>query len=54
MAMREPLNIQLASWFTYSDGQRICEWCHGAGLFDTKGKAKPAWKKYVSVTGGQP
>jgi len=53
-AMREPLNIQLASWFTYSDGQRICEWCHGAGLFDTKGKAKPAWKKYVSVTGGQP
>ncbi len=50
---REPLNIELASWFTYLDGQRICKWCRGAGLFKKNGKPKPAWKKYVSVTGGQ-
>jgi hypothetical protein len=52
--LRDSLKIQLVSWFTYLDGQRICAWCHGSGLFDKKGKAKPAWRKYVSITGGQP
>ena len=52
-AERVRLNIRLASWFTYLDGVPLCEWCHGAGLFDAEGNAKPAWKKYVDVTGGQ-
>jgi hypothetical protein len=53
-AIRDRLNIRLASWFTYQDPNfKICEWCHGAGLFDNKGKAKPAWRKYLTVTGGQ-
>ena len=53
-AVRGTLNIRLASWFTYQDPNfKICEWCHGAGLFDNKGNAKPAWKKYVGVTGGR-
>ncbi len=51
---REPLKIELASWFTYLDGQRICRWCRGSGLFKKNGKPKPAWKSFVSLTGGQP
>ena len=52
-ALREPLNIRLASWFTYLDGSTLCDWCRGAGLFKRNGKPKPAWKKYVRVTGGR-
>jgi hypothetical protein len=52
-ADRAALNIRLASWYTYLDGLPQCDWCHGAGLFDANGRAKPAWKKYVAVTGGQ-
>jgi len=53
-AARDALNIKLASWFTYQDPNfKICDWCHGAGLFSKKGKPKPAWKKYVRVTGGR-
>lgn len=53
-ALRQTLNLRLASWFTYQDPRiKICDWCHGAGLFNKKGKPKPAWKKYVRVTGGR-
>jgi polysaccharide biosynthesis protein PslG len=53
-AARDTLNIRLASWFTYKDpATNLCKWCHGAGLFDKHDKARPAWKKYVGITGGQ-
>lgn len=52
-ALREQLNISSVSWFTYKDiTYRLCDWCWGAGLFSKKGKAKPAWKRYVRVTHG--
>jgi hypothetical protein len=53
-ASRDALNIELASWFTYRDPARnVCDWCRGAGLFNKRGKARPAWRKYLRVTGGQ-
>lgn len=53
-SLRHGLNIKLASWFTYQDPRvNICDWCRGAGLFTKRGKPKPAWKKFVRVTGGQ-
>lgn len=46
-ALRESLNISSVSWFTYKDiSFKLCDWCWGAGLFDRKGRSKPAWKKY--------
>jgi polysaccharide biosynthesis protein PslG len=51
---RDTLNIRLASWFTYRDpATDSCGWCHGAGLFDNRDKARPAWRKYLGITGGQ-
>lgn len=54
-AMRVRFGIKLAEWFRYSDGpfSGYCKWCPGAGLFDKKERPKPAWKKYVKVTGGK-
>ncbi|MGH2961133.1 MAG: hypothetical protein ACRDL3_02920 [Solirubrobacterales bacterium] len=54
-AMRGAYGIRLASWFTYQDAQfdEYCDWCRGAGLLDKKKKPKPAWKKYLKITGGQ-
>jgi hypothetical protein len=52
-ALRETLNIESVSWFTYKDiNYGLCDWCWGAGLFNSKGKPKRAWNKYVQVTGG--
>lgn len=53
--LRGKLGIEMASWFTYKDDWdlKYCVWCHGAGLFNRKGKPKPAWKRYVKITGGR-
>jgi hypothetical protein len=54
-SQRAALGLRLASWFTYRDAPFAgCDWCGGAGMLDGKLEPKPAWKKYVKVTGGQP
>jgi hypothetical protein len=53
-SLRNSLGIKLASWFAYKDAATsLCVWCHGTGLFDNEDRPKPAWRKYVGVTGGQ-
>jgi polysaccharide biosynthesis protein PslG len=54
-AMRGAYGIRLASWFTYEDAEfeDYCDWCPGAGLLDKKEKPKPAWRRYLRITGGQ-
>lgn len=50
-------NIHGVFWFTFQDyaGDPVCNWCPKAGLFNRKGKPKPAfeaWKKLVDRSTG--
>jgi hypothetical protein len=41
-------------WFTWSDADGGCGFCHSAGLLTEKRKAKPAWYRFNAWTGGDP
>ena len=50
-------NIGSIIWYAWADADHKvpgCEFCNTAGLFTLKGKAKPAWKALVKITGGSP
>ena len=41
-------------WFTWTDEGGTCVFCRSAGLLTEDRKAKPAWYRFVSWTGGDP
>lgn len=53
---RKKWKIGGVMWYTWRDLNPVgapCDWCASAGLFGQNGFApKPAWKKYVRLTGG--
>ncbi|MBV9213724.1 MAG: hypothetical protein JOZ25_08780 [Actinobacteria bacterium] len=55
--MRKQLNIGMVVWFSWRDhplDQGEADWWGPhTGLFDLKGKPKPAWNEYVKVAGGK-
>jgi len=52
---RASLDVRRVLIYTLTDDPTApCGWCPHAGLFTAGGVAKPAWKTFVSVAGGQP
>ena len=51
---RSELDLQVIDWYSLSDlnGTEICAWCARSGLFTEDGEPKPAWKAFISFTGG--
>lgn len=41
-------------WFSVDDLAGSCNFCGGSGLFGPGFRAKPAWRAFVSFTGGRP
>ena len=43
-------------WFSLTDDPRpeACSFCDASGLFTARFRAKPAWHRFVSFTGGRP
>ncbi len=55
IANRTQLNLKSTYWFSWKDIQGDCNFCDSVGLF-REGAAfrpKPAWKAFVSITGGR-
>jgi hypothetical protein len=40
-------------WFSVDDHPHTCNFCGGSGLFKAGFKPRPAWRAYVSFTGGR-
>jgi hypothetical protein len=52
---RRRLNLKGAYWFSWKDLRGLCNFCDSVGLFreGEKFKPKPAWRAFVSLTGGR-
>jgi hypothetical protein len=52
---RRRLNIKQAYWFTWKDAIGYCNFCDSVGFFRASAAfiAKPAWRAFVSITGGR-
>jgi len=48
LKQRRNWNIGQVTWFSWDDGA-ICDFCDSTGLFDTEGKAKPAWQAFKTI-----
>jgi hypothetical protein len=51
---RRSLGIEGLSWFDWRDAseeQPSCSWCSHAGLFTSRGKAKPSWRAFRRAAG---
>jgi hypothetical protein len=49
------LNLKGVYWFSWKDLPESCSFCDSVGLFHAGPgfKAKPAWRTFVGITGGQ-
>jgi hypothetical protein len=53
--MSEPMRIRYAAWYLYRDIDFPGDpWDFNAGLLNTEGAYRPAWRAYQSVTGASP
>jgi polysaccharide biosynthesis protein PslG len=52
---RNRLNLKQVYWFTWKDTQGSCDFCDSTGLFHEGERfhPKPAWRTFVSLTGGR-
>jgi hypothetical protein len=49
----DSFNIQEVDWFSWQDATvSICDWCKTSGLLTKSGKAKPSYKAFTKLTGG--
>ncbi len=46
-------HVQRVYWFSIDDQKGSCNFCDGSGLFGTGFQPKPAWRAYVSFSGGR-
>lgn len=48
--------IRKAIWYTWRDNNinEACDLCRFSGLFDLDGNPKPAWREFVTFSGGSP
>jgi hypothetical protein len=55
IANRNQLRLKSTYWFSWKDIQGDCNFCDSVGLFreGARFKPKPAWKAFVSITGGR-
>jgi polysaccharide biosynthesis protein PslG len=55
IANRGRLNLKGTYWFSWKDIKGACNFCDSVGLFrqGEKFKPKPAWRTFVSITGGR-
>ena len=50
---RRSFNVEQVDWFSWQDSaQSICSWCASSGLLTESGKAKPSYKAFTKLTGG--
>jgi hypothetical protein len=52
---RRAFRLRGVFWYTWRDGDsgaQICSWCAHAGLRTRQGAPKPAWNRFVNLTGG--
>jgi hypothetical protein len=50
---RNSFNVQVVHWFSWMDSTiSICDWCKTSGLLTKTGKAKPSYKAFAKLTGG--
>lgn len=45
-------HLRQVYWFSVDDARGACNFCGGSGLFGRGFRPKPAWRAYVSFTGG--
>ena len=52
---RRRLNLKQVHWFSWKDIRDSCSFCDSVGFFRAgpRFKPKPAWRSFVSITGGQ-
>jgi glycosyl hydrolase family 42 (putative beta-galactosidase) len=52
---RRRLNLKQVYWFSWKDLEGTCTFCDSVGFFreGPKFRAKPAWRAFVSLTGGR-
>jgi hypothetical protein len=55
LANRNRLNLKQVYWFSWKDVSGLCNFCDSVGFFreGPRFKAKPAWRTFVSLTGGR-
>jgi putative glycosyl hydrolase len=55
IANRSRLNLKQVYWFSWKDATGYCNFCDSVGFFRASAKfqAKPAWRAFVSLTGGR-
>ncbi|MGN6275462.1 MAG: beta-galactosidase [Solirubrobacterales bacterium] len=53
---RRRLDLKQVYWFSWKDAKGACSFCDSVGLFHegVRFHAKPAWRAFVSLTGGRP
>ena len=53
---RNRLDLKQVYWFSWKDQKESCSFCDSVGLFreGTRFHPKPAWRAFVSLTGGRP
>lgn len=53
---RRRLDLKQVYWFSWKDAKGACSFCDSVGLFHEglRFHAKPAWRAFVSLTGGRP
>jgi hypothetical protein len=52
---RHRLNLEGTYWFSWKDVPGVCDFCDSVGLFHAgpRFRPKPAWRAFVSITGGR-
>jgi hypothetical protein len=55
LANRTRLDLKSVYWFSWKDLPESCSFCDSVGLFKSGAgfRAKPAWRAFVSITGGR-
>ncbi len=55
IANRLRLNVKQVYWFSWKDATGYCNFCDSVGFFRASAKfhPKPAWRAFVSLTGGR-
>lgn len=53
LRVRYRYNLLGAVWFNLRDPYRSSSWQRNTGLFDWRGRSKPAWRALLKITGGR-
>ena len=52
---RKSFHVDQVDWYSWMDSQTaLCSWCKTSGLLKGSGAAKPSYKQFTKLTGGNP